>query len=333
MKAIHIMRAGGPDVLELRDVPSPRPGPGGVLIRVRAAGINFADLVMRMGRYVGAPPFPFVPGYEVAGEVEEAGSGVTTLKKGDRVVASVRFGGYAEQVVTPATHALPLPAGATFEEAAALPVNYLTAYHALYVLGNLRPGAGVLAHQAAGGVGLAVLQLAKLRGATVYGTASPSKHAFLKARGLDHAIDYRSEDFEARVKALTGGKGVQLVLDPVGGVSFRKSYRCLAPAGTLVCYGASAASEGKLKALWTYLSSGVFSPLQFMLGNKGIVGFHLGILDDAELLGGEMRELAALWSAGKIRPHVDRAFPAEQAAQAHQYIHDRKNVGKVVLTF
>lgn len=324
MKAVFIPHHGPAGVLELRETPDPVPGPGEVLIRVRAAGINFADLMMRGGRYHGAPPPPFVPGYEVAGEVEGTGA---------RVVASVRYGGYAEKVVCAARQAMPIPEGRSFEEAAALPVNALTAYHALYVLGNLRPGATVLVHQAAGGVGLVALQLAKIRGARVIGTASASKHAFLKERGLDDAIDYRTEDFEARVMELTGGRGVQLALDPVGGRSFGKSYRVLAPAGLLVAYGMSSASGGGLGALWSYVSSGLFSPLKMMLDNKGVVAFHLGIFHDDDLLVAEMTELHRYWSSGQLRPHVDKTFPAAEAAAAHRYIEERRNVGKVVLTF
>lgn len=344
MRAVFIARHGGPQALELREVPDPQPGPGEIRVRVRAAGINFADLLMRMGLYVGAPPPPFVPGYEIAGEVEALGEGVKGLAAGARVMAVLKFGGYAEKAVCPARQVLPLPPGKSFAEAAALPVNYLTAYHALFVLGNLREGSRVLVHQAAGGVGVAALQLAKLRNATVYGTASASKHSWLARQGLAAAIDYRREDVERRVRELTGGRGVHLALDPVGGRSFLRSYRCLAPSGLLVCYGASAsaptaaagplqAARAYLQAAWTYLSSGLWSPLTLMVKNKGVVGFHLGLLDDEALLAHEMSELRALWAEGKIRPHVDKAFPAEEAAQAHRFIHERKNMGKVVLTF
>lgn len=344
MRAMFIARHGGPQTLELRDIPDPQPGPGEVRIRVRAAGINFSDLLMRMGLYVGAPPPPFIPGYEIAGEIEALGAGVKGPDPGTPVLAVLKFGGYAEKAVCPARQLSPLPAGKSFEEAAALPVNYLTAYHALFVLGNLREESRVLIHQAAGGVGVAALQLAKLRNATVYGTASASKHAWLARQGLAAAIDYRNEDFERRVRELTGGRGVHLALDPVGGRSFLQSYRCLAPSGLLVCYGASAsaptpasgplqAARTYLQAAWTYLSSGLWSPLQLMVKNKGVVGFHLGLLDDQALMAQEMAELLKLWAGGKIRPHVDKAFPVQEAAQAHRYIHERRNLGKVVLTF
>lgn len=338
MKAIVISREGPPEVLEPRDFPSPEPGPGEIRLRVRAAGINFADLMMRTGRYVGAPPVPFVPGYEVAGEVDKAGPGVTELKPGRRSLTAMASGGYAEFVLADAAGVAPIPDGKSFEEAAALPVNYLTAYHALYVLGNLRPKSRVLVHGAGGGVGSAAIQLAKLRGALVIGTASAGKHAFAKGQGADHMIDCRTEDFAARVREITGGRGVHLALDPVGGKSFKASYACLTETGLLVAYGASAmAGKGMnnaMRALATFLASGFFSPLRLMMDNRGVVGLHLGRLRaEPELLAGEMAALVALWAEGKIRPHVDAAIPAERAAEAHRRLQDRKNLGKIVLTF
>lgn len=336
MQAVFISRHGPPEALELRETADPEPTKGQVRVRVRAAGINFADILMRQGLYVGAPLIPFVPGYEVAGEVEKIGPGVTKFRKGDRVYSVVSFGGYAQKVVLLARHALPIPSDRSFEEAAALPVNYLTAYHALYVLGNLRPGLRVLVHGVAGGVGLAAVQLARLRNAEIFGTASASKHVFVKGQGVREAIDSRKEDFEKRVMELTDGQGVHLVLDPVGGSSFPKSYRCLATAGLLVCYGVSASSAGPrrnpLRAVWAYLRSGLFSPLSMMLKNRGVVGFHLGLLGKGRLEG-EMAEVHRLWVEGRLRPHVDRTFPADQAAEAQRYLQDRRNIGKILLTF
>lgn len=336
MRAVFIARLSGPDGLELRQAPDPEPGPGQVRLRVRAAGINFADHLMTLGLYVGAPKPPYVPGYEAAGEIDRVGAGVTGLKPGARVLTAMKAGGYAERVVAAANSVIPIPDGKSFEEAAAIPVNYMTAYHALYVLGNLRPRCRVLVHGAGGGVGIAAIQLAKLRDATIIGTASAAKHAFAREQGAHHMIDYRTEDFEERVRELTGGKGVHLALDPVGGSSFRKSYACLAETGLLVAYGASAMASwgGKARALMTLLASGLFSPLQLMLQNRGVVGFHLGRLEsEPELFFSEMGELMRLWREGKIQPHVDAAIPAERAAEAHRRLQRRQNIGKVVLTF
>jgi NADPH:quinone reductase-like Zn-dependent oxidoreductase len=332
MKAITITSNSGPDALQLQDAPEPSPKDGEAIVRVRAAGVNFADTLMTKGLYYGAPPLPFVPGYELAGEIERVGTGVKGLKEGDRVFSAVPFGGYAEKVAVAVEKLLPIPRGRSFEEAAALPVNYMTAYHALYVLANLRPSSSVLIHAAAGGVGLAAIQLAQLRGARVYGTASRSKHPFLLSRGVEAAIDYRSEDFEQRVGQLTGGRGVDAALDPIGGWSFVKSWRCLAPAGMLVCYGVASGSGGRLSSYRSFALSGLFSPLAMMLRNKGVAGFHLGLLPQ-ELLAWEMSELHKLWDDGKLAPHVGRSFPAEQAAEAHRFLQGRESVGKVVLTF
>lgn len=337
MKAVYIPRYGGPEALELREGADPEPKAGEVRVRSKAAGVNFADLVMRLGQYVGAPPLPFIPGYEAAGVVDKVVSSSTSLRPGDRVYAALPFGGYADTFIAKAERLLPIPEGKGFEEAAALPVNYLTAYHALYVLGSLRSGARVLIHGGAGGVGLAAIQLAALLGAEIYATASEGKHAFLKERGVKACIDPRKEDLERRIMELSGGKGMHLILDPVGGSSFRLGYRCLAPAGMLVCYGISSAAPGgrrsRFKEYASYLRSGLFSPLDLMLKNRAVAGFHLGLLMDEALLAEEMKAVHQLWASGKIAPHVGAAFPAAKASEAHQYIHDRKNVGKVVLTW
>ncbi len=337
MKAVFIARRGAPEALQVREIAEPEPGPKQVRVRVRAAGVNFADVLMRMGLYPGAPPLPFVPGYEIAGEIDAIGPGVEIGRLGERVACATAFGGYAEKVVVPADWTIPLPEGKTFEEAAALPVNYLTAYHALYVLGNLRQGGSVLVHGAAGGVGVAAVQLSGLRGATIIGTASSAKHAFVMGQGAQFMLGH-GEDFEARTLELTRGRGVDIVLDPVGGRSFRKSYRCLAPAGLLVCYGISASAPGLRRnpfaALWAYLRSGFFSPLSMMGENRGVVGLHIGRLSgDEPLLRHELNELHRLWSEGRITPRVDQAFPVAHAPEAHRRLQDRKNIGKVVLTF
>src|SRR3990172_5922538 len=197
MKAIQVTKHGVPGVFSLTELSAPQPGPGQVVVRVAAAGINFADLLMRLGLYPGTPKPPFTPGFEVAGTVETAGAGVTSPRAGERVVAMMlKGGGYAEKAALPAAHCLPIPANMSFEEAAALPVNYLTAYQAFTYMAHLRAVERVLIHAAAGGVGLAAIQLARLAGAETFGTASASKHDFLRQQGLDHAIDYRGQDFE-----------------------------------------------------------------------------------------------------------------------------------------
>lgn len=336
MRAIQVTKHGEPEVLKVSDHPEPAPAPGQVVVRVRAAGINFADILMRLGFYPGTPKPPFSPGFEIAGTVEAVGEGVD-IPIGQRVVASTfPGGGYAEMVAVPAARALLLPAEMSFEEAAALPVNYLTAYQALTYMAGLRAGERILIHAAAGGVGLAAIQLAKLAGAEIFGTASASKHPFLLQQGVSHAIDYHTQDFEEEVKRLTNNEGVDVILDAVGGSSYRKGYRLLRHGGRLICYGMSAAVTGKgrsLKALGAWWQTPSFNALDLMRKNRAVIGVHLGQMGRAEpgRVRDWMQDLFGLYAAGKIKPHIGRTFPLAEAAAAHHYIHDRKNIGKVLL--
>ncbi|TMA14288.1 MAG: zinc-binding dehydrogenase, partial [Deltaproteobacteria bacterium] len=233
MRQVVITRRGGPEVLEVREAPDLKPAPGQVRIRVRAAGVNFADVMARVGMYPDAPPLPGVLGYEVSGEID-----LPIDRAGEKVIALTRFGGQSEMVCVPAGAVIPMPSGLSFAEAASIPVVWLTAWHMLVELGNLRRGHVVLIHAAAGGVGTAAVQICRKFGATSIGTASSGKHERLRELGLSHAIDYRKLDFEPEVKRITGGRGVDIALDAVG--TFRKSFRCLAPVGRLMMYGASA---------------------------------------------------------------------------------------------
>ncbi len=336
MRSVWIPKPGPPEVLEVREVPDPVPGSGDVLIRVRGAGVNFADVSARMGMYPDAPPRPCVVGYEVSGVIERLGSGADgTLAEGQQVLALTRFGGYAEKIAVPQAQVFPMPTGMSFEEAAAIPVNYLTAVLMLYRFGNVQAGEQVLVHAAAGGVGMAAIQLCNAVGAEVIGTASASKHEALRAAGVKHCIDYRTEDFEAAVKRITNGRGVDIVLDATG--AFRKSYRCLAPLGRLMCFGLSSASAGtepsKLQALKSILAIPIFHPIQLMNANKAVVGVNLGHLwDHIPMLRREMLTLLDGWTKGTIKPVVGKTFPLVQAAAAHRYMQERQNVGKVILT-
>jgi NADPH:quinone reductase-like Zn-dependent oxidoreductase len=335
MRSVWITRTGPPEVLEVRDGPDPTPSSGEVLIRMRAAGINFADVMARLGLYPDAPKLPCVVGYEVAGTAERVGSGVADVKAGDRVVALTRFGGYTEAVAVPAAQVFRMPAEMSFEEAAAVPVNYLTAVLMLRHFGNVRKGDRVLVHAAAGGVGMAALQLCRIAGAEVIGTASAAKHATLREAGVAHAIDYRTQDFEREVKRITGGRGVDIVLDATG--AFGKSYRALAPLGRLVCFGLSGAATGlvpsRLAALGRIVRLPWFHPIKLMNDNKAVIGVNLGHLwDRIELLRGEMLSLLADYEGGRIRPVVGKTFPLAEAAAAHRFIQERQNIGKVLLT-
>jgi len=335
VKQLVIPRYGPPEVLEVREAPEPRVEAGTVRIRVHAAGVNFSDLLARQGLYPDAPKPPCTIGYEVAGAVDAVGEGVTTLRRGDLVVATTRFGGQSELVVVPAPSVFPLPTGWSFEQGAAFPVVYLTAHHMLVRVAAARHGETVLVHAAAGGVGLAVAELGRILGFRVLGLASSSKHEILRQYGVEPLDGRDSRWFEAVHAAAP--YGVDVVLDAVGGDSWRHGYRLLAPGGRLLCYGASALSEGSqrnlLKALWRVLRFPRFGPLALMNDNRSVAGVNLGHLwNERALLEPQIATLLGYAREGKLTPRVDRAFPLAEAAAAHRYIHERRNVGKVVLT-
>ena len=336
MRQLVIPRYGPPEVLEVREAPEPRVASGTVRIRVHAAGINFSDLLARQGLYPDAPKPPCTVGYEVAGAVDAVGDGTTSFRPGDLVVATTKFGGQSELVVAPASSVFPLPPGWTFEQGAAFPVVYLTAHHMLVRVAAAQRGETVLVHAAAGGVGLAVAELGRILGLRVLGLASPSKHEVLREYGVE-PLDGRDPRWFEAVRA-AAPRGVDVVLDAVGGDSWRHGYRLLAPAGRMVCYGASALSEGPsrnlLKILWQVLRFPRFGPLALMNDNRSVAGVNLGHLwNQRELVEPQVKALLEYARAGKLTPRVDRAFPLAEAAAAHQYIHERRNVGKVVLTF
>lgn len=338
MRQIAIARHGGPEALALFEGEDPPAGTGEIRIRVRAAGVNFADVLARMGLYPDAPPPPFVPGYEVSGVVDLVGPGVEGFAVGDPVLALTRFGGYSDVVVVPFEQAAAIPAGKDFREAAALPVNYLTAFLMLERLACLQRGDRVLIHGAGGGVGLAALQIAKARGAETFGTASAAKHERLQSMGLDHAIDYRTQDFEAAIHELTGGRGVDVALDPNGGESARKSYRSLAPMGRLILFGlASSSGSGKKRniasAAKALARTPIYHPIKLMNDNKGVIGVNLGRLwTEGDKVRSMLAELVRRWGAGELHPTIDSTFPLEEAAAAHDRLQERRNFGKTLLT-
>jgi NADPH:quinone reductase-like Zn-dependent oxidoreductase len=336
MRQVWITKRGGPEVLQVREAPDPEPKPGEIRVRVAAAGVNFADVMARMGLYPDAPPLPAVVGYEVAGTVDRVGAGVEGFREGDRVGSSTRFGGYADVVCVPAMQAQQMPDGLSFEKAAAIPVNYMTAWLMLVTLGNVRVGDRVLVHAVAGGVGQAALQICRWKGAEVIGTASAGKHARLQELGVAHCIDYRTQDFLAETKRVTDGRGVDIALDAVGGDSFRKSYRALAPLGRLYVFGASALATGKRRsivgAVRGMLAMPAFRPIPMMNANRGVQGVNLGHLwKEAARLKEMMGQIMALVADGTFDPVVDRTFPLDQAGDAHAWIQDRRNFGKVLL--
>jgi NADPH:quinone reductase-like Zn-dependent oxidoreductase len=331
MREVVISEYGDPSVLQVRERPDPVPGPGQVRIAVRAAGVNFADTLARVGLYEDAPKPPMVLGYEVAGEIAAVGDGVDAARIGERVMAGTRFGGYAEQVVVGAVDVIALPDALSFEQGAAIPVNYATAWAALSGFGSLASGERVLVHAAAGGVGIAALQLAKAAGAVVHGTASPGKHARLAELGLDRAIDYRRDGWWKDLDRY------DVVLDAIGGASFRRSYDLLAPGGRLIAYGASSVQEGETRSLRRALPQAArmfrgFNLVKQMSESKAVIGLNmLRLWDDRGTLEPWIGPLAGALADGVVAPVVHEAVSFARAGDAHRILAARQNVGKVVL--
>jgi NADPH:quinone reductase-like Zn-dependent oxidoreductase len=338
MRAVWITRHGGPEALEVRETADPVPGPGQVRIRVQAAGLNFAEVMAAQGLYPDAPKPPCVVGYEVAGVVDALGGHVDHgLEAGQRVLAMTRFWGHADVVCAPAEHVLPMPDAMSFEEAAALPVNYLTAYHMLFRVAGVRPGERVLVHMAAGGVGTAALQLCRtVDDLKVFGTASAAKHETLRAEGCAHPIDYHVTDYAAEVRRLTGGEGVDIVLDPLGGHDWRKGLKLLRPCGRLVAFGFANLTSGPRRRP-AHLAAQVagipvLTPLQLMNQNRTVSGVNIGHLwGQIAILREELQAVLALWDQGRIKPHIDGTYLFTEAAAAHRRILRRQNIGKIVL--
>ncbi len=317
MRAVVITKAGPPEVLQVQERPDPEPGPGEVTIDVRACGVNFADTMARVGLYPDAPALPAVVGYEVAG---------LRADTGERVVAGTRFGGYASRVVVGEDDIVPLPERLSFEQGAAIPVNYATAWAGLVRYGGLQAGERVLVQAAAGGVGIAATQIAKKWGAEVYGTASPGKHEAVRAQGAV-AVGYDER----------GLPRFDLVMDAIGGRSFRRSYDLLNPGGRLIAFGASAVMSGEKRNLLTAARAGLrmprFNLIKQMSASKAVIGLNmLRLWEHAGTLKPWIDPLVDLMEDGTIQPVVAAAVPFDRAPEAHRMIAERRNVGKVVLT-
>lgn len=328
-----ITKRGGPEVLEVQEQPSPEPAAGQVLIEVAAAGVNFADTMARVGLYEDAPPLPCVVGYEVAGTVRSHGTGLdpSEIPIGTRVMAGTRFGGYSEEVVVDAADVFPLPDGMSFEEGAAIPVNYGTAWAGLVGFGSLRQGERVLIQAAAGGVGIAATQIASDVGAELWGTASPGKHDAIRQQGIDHPVDYTREGWEADLPQM------DLIMDAIGGESFRRSYRMLRPGGRLVAFGASSILKGERRNMLKALPQALrmargFNLIDQMSTSKSVIGLNmLGLWDDRGTLAPWIEPVSELLERKVVRPVVSDVVPFDQAPEAHRILGERRNVGKVVL--
>jgi NADPH:quinone reductase-like Zn-dependent oxidoreductase len=330
VRAVVITKHGPPSVLQVEERPDPQLGADEVRIDVSASGVNFADVMARVGLYADAPKPPCVIGYEVAGTILEVGANVAGLSPGQRVLAGTKFGGYASQVAVPAVDVTALPEGLSFEQGAAIPVNYGTAWAALIGYGSLQAGERVLIHSAGGGVGIAATQIAKRHGAEVYGTASPSKHERIRELGVDHALDYTKDGWD------TGLPKFDVILDAVGGKSFKRSYSQLRAGGRLVAFGASAVMSGQRRNLVTALRTVAqmprFNLIKQMSESKAVIGLNmLSLWKDRETLQPWSEPLRALLDDGSIKPVVAGTFSFEDAGAAQTMITERRNLGKVVL--
>ncbi|QRV13763.1 NADPH:quinone oxidoreductase family protein [Haloterrigena salifodinae] len=322
MKAIEVTEYGDSDALEVVDADLPEPNADEVRIEVEAAGINFADIMQRRGVYPDGPDAPYVPGMEAAGTVDAVGEGVDDVSEGDRVVAMLDTGGYAEYATANAAMLFPVPEGTSFEEAAGFPVQFLTAHCCLFEWGGLEEDETVLIQAAAGGVGTAAVQLASNHGAEVFGTASTQEKLDLAADlGCDHPINYTETDFRDVVDDETDGEGVDLVLESVGDDVFERSLDAMAHFGRMVTFG---------------VASGVPAEVQnrrLLFENKTVKGFHLGqaSVHDPSKVMAAVPELTEGLTSGDLEVILGESFALEDAAEAHQYIEDRKSSGKVVL--
>ena len=337
MKKIIYPRIGGVDSIEIIEEKDPLPIRGEVVVRIHRAGINFADLMMRQGLYGSNPDFPFTPGYEASGEIIRIGDAVEGFKIGDRVLAMTGFGGYSEQISISSDRVFKLPESITFDQAAAIPVTYGTAYHMLFHLGRISPGDTVLIHHAAGGVGTAVAQLCRVAGAsTIIGTASSSKKDFVESRGVKF-VARESEDFVKICKEMTEGKGVHHAIDPVGGKNLMRSYKATRRGGKVYFFGASSAVRGDRRSFLTafrmWLNTPKFDPLKMMSSNKAGFGVHMGLLDDPSIFKGHLNALSKMLEEGEIDPVIDGVWRFERVSDAQMHMHNRMNKGKILLDF
>jgi NADPH:quinone reductase-like Zn-dependent oxidoreductase len=332
MRAVEIPKYGPPEVLRVVERPDPVAGPGEVLIDVAASGVNFADTMARVGLYDDAPKPPMVVGYEVAGTIAAVGEGIDAERIGERVMAATRFGGYASRISVPVADVIPLVEWLSFEQGAAIPVNYATAWAGLVGYGSLRAGEKVLIQAAAGGVGIAATQIAKRYGAEIWGTASPGKHEAIVRNGVDHPVDYRADGW------WEGLPQFDVILDAIGGRQFRRSYKMLRAGGRLVAFGASAVSQDEKRKLRKVLPEALpmlrgFNLIEQMSASKAIIGLNmLTLWKDRGTLEPWTTPLQELIDDGTIQPVVSDAVPFDNAAEAHRILGERRNVGKVVLT-
>jgi NADPH2:quinone reductase len=337
MKAAYLIKYGEANTaFEIRDVQKPQPGPDQVLIKVEGFGLNFADVMARLGLYKGAPPLPALLGYEVVGNLEYCGSEVRDLAIGDRVVALTRFGGYAEYALAEKSVVFRVPSELSVGVAVALATQYSTAYVLAHDLANLQENDRVLIHAAAGGVGTALVQLARHFGCVIYGTcSSENKMRYIEKNGVDFPINYLEHDFADAVRQLSPDNGLDVIFDPVGGKSVKKGFGLLNAGGRILCFGVSSLNQtksilGKLRVLAQF---GVYHPIQLLSQAKGMIGVNmLKIGDDQpEKVSRAMQKVIAMTQAGILNPYVGGQYSIDQLSEAHEFLESRKSMGKIVV--
>jgi NADPH:quinone reductase-like Zn-dependent oxidoreductase len=338
MRAVFVTRFGPPEVLQIREIPLPSPNDNEIRVRVHTIGMNFAEVFARLGVYPSIPKPPFIPGLEFSGYIDAVGKSTSGFSMGDRVLGFTRQGAYAEYVCVPPTNVKLIPHEMSLEEAAAIGVTYLTAYHAMVTLANIRKGDKILVHAAAGGVGTAALQLAKHYSAIAYGTVgSDWKAQTALTQGAAHVINYTTTDFETEIRNLTNDGGVDIVLDAVGGDVFRKSWRLLAPMGRYILYGFASASGKRrvnyLKAVREILRTPILFPQSMLSKNVGLHAFNIYFLTHKiEYLDSVAKELFRLYEEKVIKPVIGKVFPFDRIADAQAFLQSRQSIGKVVVT-
>jgi NADPH2:quinone reductase len=326
---IVITGLGGPEVFTLVEEEMPAPAAGEVRVKVLAAGVAYADILIRRGLYPDQPPFPVTPGYDIVGEIDALGDGVTEFRVGQRVAAMTMIGGYSRFTIVPAAHLVSVPDGLDPAEAVSLVLNYVTAYQMLHRIAHLRAGQKMLVHGAAGGVGTAALQLGKIAGLEMFGTASEAKHELVTSLGCA-PIDYRTENFAKRIRQLAPG-GIDCVLDPIGGTQWWSSYRCLRRGGTLVCYGAqTVVTKGKLAA---GLGFALVALMKILPDGKKVAWFNAKTLrnEHPEWFREDMSKLFELLRTRSIQPVIAGKFPLREAARANEMLEKAQVSGKIVL--
>ncbi len=335
MRAIVLRRSGPPKYLRVEEVPDPVAGPGEILIKITAAGVNFADVLARQGLYPDAPRRPFIPGFETSGEVLALGEGVNKLQVGQRVLAFHTSGGYAERIAVPAANVIPIPDSLGAQSAVVLPLNYGTAYVALYRTGPLEPGMRLFLHAAAGGVGLAAIDLARRAGVEVVGSASSHfKRERLQAEGVKHVVDSRRTRVDRVAKSLYGKDGgFDIVIDSIGGRTIKDGIRALRPGGRLVSCGVARVSKGGLLGMLGLLfATPRIDPLGLLRSSRGFYGLNLArLMRDTVQARRILEELIQLSAAKEIHPEPGRVMPLAEAGNAHELLERRRNVGKIVL--